>query len=236
MKIIERLGKLKPTDNSNYVVEFVIVECDCGTLFKAQERSIKSGHTKSCGCLKKKAEYLIKTKHIKEANPRLYRIWKNLRTRVSNKNVKQYANYGGRGISACAEWDSFEAFSKWALSSGYVDGLSIDRIDVNGNYEPSNCRWSDAKEQAKNTQLLRSSNTSGFRGVSKKGWKYSVRATNGNKRVFIGVFDTPEEAADAYDQYVLNNGLGYQTNFLGASYTSRRKDETISTLARENQK
>jgi hypothetical protein len=74
-----------------------------------------------------------------------------MRQRCKNKNVSEYKRYGQRGISVCAEWDnSFESFYLWAINNGYDDSLSIDRIDVNGNYEPSNCRWADDKTQARN--------------------------------------------------------------------------------------
>ena len=82
---------------------------------------------------------------------RLYQIWENMKKRCKNKNNHHYKNYGGRGITVCQEWDnSFCAFRLWALSSGYNDDLTIDRINVNGNYEPSNCRWITSMEQCKN--------------------------------------------------------------------------------------
>lgn len=74
-----------------------------------------------------------------------------MKQRCNNPNNKKYKDYGGRGITVCTEWEnSFEAFYDWAMESGYDDGLSIDRIDVNGNYEPSNCRWATMKEQRHN--------------------------------------------------------------------------------------
>jgi len=81
---------------------------------------------------------------------RLYRIWLGMRTRCRNKNFHKYKNYGARGIKICDDWSDFTTFREWASSSGYSDELSIDRIDVNGDYEPSNCRWSTPKAQSRN--------------------------------------------------------------------------------------
>ena len=89
--------------------------------------------------------------HYALKSKRLYSIWTNIKSRCNNSNVPGYKNYGGRGIKICSEWqEKFECFYKWAISNGYKDNLSIDRIDVNGNYEPSNCRWVTRIEQSQN--------------------------------------------------------------------------------------
>lgn len=84
---------------------------------------------------------IAQTHGLKNSNPRLYRIWQNMLNRCRNKNVEKYRSYGARGICVCDEWKEFPAFYEWAVANGYSDDLTIDRIDVDGNYEPGNCQW-----------------------------------------------------------------------------------------------
>lgn len=120
--------------------------CDCGSIKSVKPTFWENGAIKSCGCLAAS----LKLEHSEEVD-RLRRIHAGMVQRCYNPNSHAYKNYGGRGISICDEWKSDrEAFIEWALSHGYANDLSIDRINNDGNYEPDNCRWADSKTQANN--------------------------------------------------------------------------------------
>lgn len=130
-------------------------KCDCGVVCQRTANQLTQNHSISCGCMTKNSQHLSNFKHG-ETGTRLYRIWKAMRTRCSNSNVPYFKYYGGKGVSVCEEWtNSFESFQEWALSHGYVDNLTIDRINGDGNYEPQNCRWVTMTVQNQNKKKVK---------------------------------------------------------------------------------
>lgn len=147
-----RYGKLlvvSMADNKGRFTQWNCL-CDCGNATVVATAHLTNGHTKSCGCLRSETASINFSTHRK-SNTRLYRMWRNIKTRCENSKCNHYHLYGGRGIHICDEWrNDFSAFEEWALNHGYQDNLSIDRIDVNGSYTPDNCRFVTMKEQENN--------------------------------------------------------------------------------------
>lgn len=151
----ERYGKLTAIAaqkiNDRWYLECI---CDCGARKTIRRDHVLSGKVVSCGCYGRTLGATNTKTHGMSKTP-LYRTWKNMRRRCDYMRGAEYYRYGGRGIRVCNEWANFTAFYEWAMQNGYQPGLSIDRIDNDGNYCPENCRWVTSKDQA----LNRSSNS-----------------------------------------------------------------------------
>ena len=142
MKMLKDLGMKLPKKTSKQKRRFSLIECDCGIQFEVRHDDFKSGKIKSCGCKQHVTHGL--------SDHKLYAVHSMLKQRCDNPNHEQFKDWGGRGISYCDEWKTFEPFYKWAMLNGYCDGLELDREDNDGNYEPGNCRFVTSKVNMSN--------------------------------------------------------------------------------------
>ena len=218
--LIRELGKKYRTDKAQFKRAFGLYKCNfCNTEFEAFSNDINTGNVKSCGCLQIKPKNIKERENHGECNETLYNLYSAMKQRCYYKKGISYPNYGGRGIEVCSDWkDSYIAFKDWAFNNGYVEGLSLDRIDNDGDYCPENCRWVTKKVQNRNTRRLRKDNTVGYRGVTKSIKKsgtirYISKVSVDGKKVYIGSFGTALEGAIAYDNYIIENNLEHTTNF-----------------------
>lgn len=145
---------------------------------------------------------------------RLYGIWCCMKERCNNEKISLYTYYGGRGIKVCNEWkNNFMAFYDWAMANGYKEDLTIDRIDNDGNYEPSNCRWTNKTIQVINRRLSKN-NTSGYKGIYKvinksgqERWAACICVNYKNK--ILCWRKTQKEALEVRNKYIIDNSLDY---------------------------
>ncbi len=131
-------------------------KCQCGNEVVVPSGKLVSGRKHDCGCMETINRSKAASKHGITAGgkPRTFIIWNGMKSRCNNPKSVSYKNYGARGIKICEEWMTYENFHKWAIANGYADGLEIDRIDNNGNYCPSNCRWITQAENRKKTRNI----------------------------------------------------------------------------------
>jgi len=156
----------------------------------------------------------VNTTHGKSYT-KLYTVWQNMKRRINTKSNPSYKDYGGRGIEICKEWEeNFLSFEAWALKNGYKEGLSLDRKENDGNYEPSNCRFTTQKIQNRNTQKIQRNNKTGYRGVmfDKERNKFLAQISLNGVPKHLGRFSTALEGAKAYDKYIIDNNLEHTIN------------------------
>jgi hypothetical protein len=203
LTVIEEIYKPSKDRKSKRYIKCI---CDCGRIVIKQPSHLFApcNILKSCGCVKRvynnaKGEHSGRFKHGL-SNSIIYNTWAGMISRVSHSNRSDYHNYGGRGITICTEWKTdFRVFYKWAMANGYKVGLEIDRIDVNGNYEPSNCRWvtnwvnSLNRRKKPNYGLM----------ITKNG-KWRVQIGRNNKRIYLGRFANRIDAIEARDLFIKN--------------------------------
>lgn len=145
--------KLAYTKRASKILYYYLCKCDCGNEHIVLKSSLLNGLTRSCGCYNteiRAEKFRQRAKHHM-TDTRLHRIWEKMKGRCYCKTNPSYKNYGARGIAICDEWkNDFKTFYNWSINNGYQDDLSIDRINVNSNYEPNNCRWVNQKTQQRN--------------------------------------------------------------------------------------
>lgn len=191
----KRYGKLLVVDRlgtNSHGDAIYRCKCDCGSIKKVRQSNLVKGHAMSCG--KYGCKKTNKTHGMRETY--LYKKYYDIHTRCDKKDNPLY---GGRGISVCDEWsgqNGFIAFMEWSVSHGYKEGLSLDRIDNDGDYCPENCRWTTMEVQAQNKRLLQSNKT-GVAGVYLKDGKYAAQIGVHGRKVYLGTFGTIAEAAKA---------------------------------------
>lgn len=150
----KRFGRLTVISRSHVNQNKFIVwecKCDCGNTTYVVAHQMKHGKVQSCGCLNQEKRLERITTHGFSKLP-IYKVWKSMKSRCYNRSDKRYSRYGGRGIVVCVEWIiSAESFVRWAIVNGYKKGLTIDRIDNNGNYSPDNCRFVTVAKNNRNS-------------------------------------------------------------------------------------
>lgn len=173
LTVIGEAAKLPGNSNRRW-----LCRCECGKEAVVFGANLQSGHTTSCGCYRSIFDIAMNTTHGKTYD-RLYRLWSHMKERCNNPQSRYFHRYGARGIKVCPEWaDDFQAFYDWAMSHGYADNLTIDRIDNDGDYTPENCRWATKKIQNNNTSKNVTYTVNGITRTQ-RGWEEALALPRG---------------------------------------------------------
>ena len=203
-KLIGETYMKYPTETSQRRYRYGLYECQyCGKEFEATTEHIKSGNTKSCGCQKGGIIHGL-------SHNQFYQTWYDMMGRCYNTMSKDYKHYGARGITVCIDWQDLANFVSWAEET-YIEGMTMDRINNDGNYEPTNIRWADKTTQQLN-QRIQKNNTSGFVGIiwNKKNSNWKAVIGINTKKVYLGYFNSVQEAVEARDIYIIENNLPHK--------------------------
>lgn len=195
-----------------------LCQCDCGKTIIVAVGNLRSGNTKSCGCLKSESLIRRNFKHgytfdDYTKNHPLYAVFKMMKSRCYNITSSRYSDYGGRGIKICDDWlSSVGTFIKWAIQHGWRSGLQIDRIENDGDYRPTNCRFVTAQVNNQNKRIYKSNKT-GYSGVfyNRENRKFISSLSYLKKRYHIGSFDTAFDACIARNKFITDNNFNIKT-------------------------
>ncbi|ALY08058.1 hypothetical protein BhaS171_00002 [Bacillus phage vB_BhaS-171] len=211
-----KFGKLTPIDYVEYKDRMSWeCRCECGNIRHVRNDDLTRNKVVSCGCYRDERNRTANLQHglgSKKVRDSIYHAWDSMKRRCLTKSNINFHYYGGRGIRICDEWMEYIPFREWSLNNGYKENLTLDRIDPNGNYEPSNCRWTDRTTQSYNRNI-QSNNTSGKTGVvwvpmSSK-WKAEIKK---HGRVYrLGHYDSFDDAVKARKCGELKH-YGYHVN------------------------
>ncbi len=219
MRLIKDLGMQYPKPTSKQKSRYGLYECpDCFKHFEANSYNVKHGNQQTCASCRGTR---VQTTHGMTGTTS-YNTWKNMMARCENPTSTHYDRYGGRGITVCKEWRTFENYNKWFQKTN-TSGLTMERMNNDLGYEPSNVRWKNMAHQAQNTTLLRTNNTTGYRGVKtqrrtskKKGDEvnYIASISVKMKEIHLGIFNNPRDAAICRDKYIREHNLNHTLNNL----------------------